>query len=69
MAEAGKVGPQYLYPHEASEVRNVRVVGDLYELISLPNLLEDHHAPIPNNATRNEEAVIRSTKLLPLNLL
>ena len=59
----------YLYPHKTGKVRNVRIVGNLYELISLPNPFEDHDAPISDNTARDEEPVIRSTELHSSNLV
>jgi len=58
-------GPNWLRscPHKACEVQNVLIAGDLHELGSLLDPLEDHDTVI-----RNEEPGIRSTELRPPNL-
>ena len=57
------MGGSRLYPYEADKVRNLCVAGDLHEIGSLPDPLEDHDTTIPNNTTCYEEPVIWSTEL------
>ena len=64
----GRTGGTWKGEDKACEVRNVLAVGDLHELDSLPDPLEDHDTAVSNETACDEEPVIRSTELHPANL-
>lgn len=63
-----ETGRLRLSPYKACEVRDFRIVSDLHEVGSLPDPLEDYDTPVPNNAARDEELVIRSAEFHSPNL-
>lgn len=55
-------------PYKACKVRNILIAGNLHEIGSLPDPLENNDTAIPDNTARDKEPVIWSTELHSPNL-